>query len=91
MSFPPMGDEFYTQHPQEVEQGEFTNMKAQLGRANGPRPVALLATLLATLSHDGCLLRGSSASDTSQRHQELYPHPMVVTKLEARLRLKSHF
>ena len=48
MSFPPMGDEFYTQHPQEVEQGEFTNMKAQLGKQTGIA-VALLATLLATL------------------------------------------
>ena len=48
MSFPPRGDEFYTQHPQEVHQGEFTNMKAQLGKQTGIA-LALLATLLATL------------------------------------------
>ena len=47
MSFPPMGDEFYTQHPQEVHQGEFTNMKAQLGRPTG-LALLLLSTLLAT-------------------------------------------
>ena len=47
MSFPPRGDEFYTQHPQEVYQGEWTNMKAQLGKPTG-LALALLATLLAT-------------------------------------------
>ena len=47
MSFPPMGDEFNIQHPQEVYQGELTNMKAQLGRPTG-LALALLATLLAT-------------------------------------------
>ena len=47
MSFPPRGDEFYTHHPQEVYQGEWTNMKAQLGRPTG-LALALLATLLAT-------------------------------------------
>ena len=47
MSFPPMGDEFYTQHPQEVYQGEWTNMKAKLGKQTG-LALALLATLLAT-------------------------------------------
>ena len=47
MSFPPMGDEFYSQHPQEVYQGEWTNMKAQLGKQTG-LALALLATLLAT-------------------------------------------
>ena len=49
MSFPPMGDEFYTQHPQEVYQGEWTNMKANLGKQTGIA-LALLATLLATFS-----------------------------------------
>ena len=47
MSVPPRGDEFYTQHPQEVFQGELTNMKAQLGRPTG-LALVLLATLLAT-------------------------------------------
>ena len=47
MSFPPRGDEFYTQHPQEVYQGEWTNMKAQLGKPTG-LALALLAALLAT-------------------------------------------
>ena len=47
MIFPPMGDEFYTQHPQEVYQGEWTNMKAKLGKQTGIA-LALLATLLAT-------------------------------------------
>ena len=48
MSFPPKGDEFNVQHPQEVFQGELTNMKAQLGKQTG-LALALLATLLATL------------------------------------------
>ena len=47
MSFPPRGDEFYPQHPQEVYQGEWTNMKAQLGKSTG-LALALLAALLAT-------------------------------------------
>ena len=47
MNFPPRGDEFYTQHPQEVFQGELTNMKAQLGRPTG-LALVLLSTLLAT-------------------------------------------
>ena len=47
MSFPPRGDEFYTHHPQEVFQGELTNMKAQLGRPTG-LALVLLFTLLAT-------------------------------------------
>ena len=47
MSFPPKGDEFYTQHPQEVYQGEWTNMKANLGKQTGIA-LALLATLMAT-------------------------------------------
>ena len=47
MSVPPRGDEFYTQHPQEVYQGEWTNMKAQLGKPTG-LALALLAALLAT-------------------------------------------
>ena len=48
MSFPPKGDEFYRYQPQEVFQGDWTNMKAQLGVPTG-LALALLATLLATL------------------------------------------
>ena len=47
MSFPPVREEFYTQQPQEVFQGEWTNMKANLGKQTGIA-LALLATLLAT-------------------------------------------
>ena len=70
MSFPPRGDEFYTQHPQEVYQGEWTNMKAQLGKSTG-LALALLAALLATFLSNGCLLRGSS--ERTQRNQEFFP------------------
>ena len=48
MSFPPNGEEFNRYHPQEVYQGELTNMKAQLGKPTG-LALALLSTLLATL------------------------------------------
>ena len=47
MSFPPKGEEFYRYHPQEVFQGDLTNMKAQLGRPTG-LALALLSALLAT-------------------------------------------
>lgn len=47
MSFPPKGEEFDNQHPQEVFQGELTNMKAQLGSPRG-LALALLSALLAT-------------------------------------------
>ena len=65
MSFPPRGDEFYTQHPQEVYQGEWTNMKAQLGKPTG-LALALLAALLATFFAMGVF----SVAQANSHHAE---------------------
>ena len=66
MSFPPMGDEFYTQHPQEVYQGEWNNMKAQLGKPTG-LALALLATLLATFLAMGVFSVALASSHNAER------------------------
>ena len=66
MSFPPKGEEFYTRNPQEVYQGELTNMKAQLGRPTG-LALALLSTLLATFLAMGVFTVAQADGHTAER------------------------
>ena len=70
MSFPPRGDEFYTHHPQEVFQGELTNMKAQLGRPTG-LALVLLFTLLATFLAMGVF--SVAQAQAAQRSRSISP------------------
>ena len=74
MSFPPKGDEFNVQHPQEVYQGELTNMKAQLGKQTG-LALALLATLLATLFAMGVF--SVAQADTHSATRSISPNPVA--------------
>ena len=74
MSFPPKGDEFNVQHPQEVHQGELTNMKAQLGKQTGIA-LALLATLLATLFAMGVF--SVALADTHSATRSFDPDPVA--------------
>ena len=88
MIFPPMGDEFYTQHPQEVYQGEWTNMKTKLGKQTGIA-LALLVNVASHLSRQWVSSPWLKRRRT-QRHQEYFPTTMVAPGA-AKVLLKSHF
>ena len=74
MSFPPKGDEFYTQHSQEAYQGEWTNMKANVGKQTGIA-LALLATLMVTFFAMGVF--SVAQADTHSATRSI--SPMEVT------------